>query len=350
LRSTHLSIKKTNLFKTTLLICICLVISITGFTQQKRFSFNELKMGSPFTIIFYSDDSAKAARLASRCFKLVDSLVLIYSDYIDSSELCRLSATSGPDALPVKVSPALLDILVLSHIAFEKSNGAFDITIGPLVKVWRKARKTKEFPDSEAVKAARSHVGFNNLLIDTVNKTVRLLKPGMQLDLGGIAQGYMAQKTIDLLQSEGVKQALVNVSGDIVVSGAPPGTKGWLVGINVPELADELIPRKLLLHNKSVTTSGDVYQFLEHAGKKYSHIIDPRSGYGITSQRNVTAIANDGTTADWLATACSILTIKQAKKLAAQMDAEVLVGQIKKGKLVFSATKGFKRYWKGQKL
>src|SRR6188768_1287318 len=109
-------LKKNNLFKPTLVTLSCLFAVITGFTQQKRFSFNEQKMGSPFTIIFYSDDSTQAADLASRCFKLVDSLVLIYSDYIDTSELSRLSAASGSNDA-VKVSPALLDILVLSKIA-----------------------------------------------------------------------------------------------------------------------------------------------------------------------------------------------------------------------------------------
>ena len=118
------------------------------------------------------------------------------------------------------------------------------------------------------------------------------------------------------------------------------------MAVNVPETKEELLAKTLLLQNKSVSTSGDAYQFMEHNGKKFSHIIDPRTGYGVTFQRNVTVIANDGTTADWLATACSILSIRQAKKLAAQLGAEVLMGEIKKGKLIFYSTKGFNSYWK----
>jgi thiamine biosynthesis lipoprotein len=240
----------------------------------------------------------------------------------------------------------MFDILMLSKMAFEKSNGAFDITMGPLVKLWRKARKTKVFPTDNQIQPVRNFIGFHNMIIDTNNKTAILLKKGMQLDLGGIAQGYIAQKIIDFLRSKKINHALVNVSGDIVMSDAPPGSKGWTVGVNVPETTDELLPKTLLMQNRAVTTSGDAYQYIENGGKRYSHIIDPRTGYGITSQRNVTVIAKDGTTADWLATACSMLSVKNAKKLARQLNAEVLIGESKNGKLVFYATSGFHLFWK----
>ncbi len=331
-----------NIFFTVIFLCDAL----NGTAQLKRFSFDEPKMGSPFNIVFYHSDSMQAVNLARQCFNLVDSFVFIFSDYIDSSELSKLSASSAANAKPVDVSPALLEILVVSKIAFEKSEGAFDITLGPLIKFWRKARKAKEFPSNQAVQVKRSLIGFNKLQIDTAYKTASLLEAGMQLDLGGIAQGYIAQKVIDFLSFRQVNHAMVNVSGDIVMSNAPPGSKGWNVGINVPETTDELLPRTLQLQNVAVTTSGDAYQFIEHNGKRYSHIIDPRTGYGVTSQRNVTVIAKDGTTADWLATACSILSIKKAKKLATKLGAQVLIGEIKKGRLVFNSTKGFSFYWK----
>jgi len=138
------------------------------------------------------------------------------------------------------------------------------------------------------------------------------------------------------------------VSGDIVAIGSPPNTNGWTVGVNAPGKTDELQKRNLLINNKAVTTSGDVYQYMEHDGKRYSHIVDPRTGYGITSQKNVTVIANDGTTADWLTKACSILPTRKAKKLAHSLQAEVLIAEIKKGNPVFHATKGFERYWKSK--
>lgn len=328
----------------SVLLFLCWGVNLTA--QEQRFSFMQPKMGSPFTIIFYADDSLKASTLAKHCFSLVDSFVFIFSDYIDSSELMRLSASAGPATKPFKVSPALFDILVQSEFAYQQSKGTCDITVGPLVKLWRKARKTKQFPSDDAVQAMRKLVGFNKVNIDTLNKTVSLSTAGMSLDLGGIAQGYIAQKVLDFLSSQQIKNALINVSGDIVMSNAPPNTNGWTVGINVPETKDELLPKILLLQNKAITTSGDAYQFIEHKGKKYSHIVNPKTGYGITTQKNVTVIASDGTMADWLTKACSILPIKKAKRLANKLGAEVLITQIKKGKIKYNATKGFADYWK----
>jgi thiamine biosynthesis lipoprotein len=309
----------------------------------------EPKMGSPFAIILYSDDSVKAGNLAQQCFSLVDSFNLIFSDYIDSSELKKLSASAGLGTLPINVSPALFDILMLSKNAYNKSGKAFDITIGPVVKLWREARKTKQFPAPYLVQSARKLTGFENIHIDSVNKLVRLTKRGMQLDLGGIAKGYIAQKIIDFLLAQQVNCALVNAGGDIVMSSAPPGSAGWRIGTNVPETSDELLPQLLLMQNEAVATSGDVYQFIENGGKRYSHIIDPRSGYGVTFQRNVTVIANDGATADWLATACSVLSTDAAKRLAMQLDAEVLISEIKNGKVILNSTQGFDCYWEQQR-
>ena len=103
---------------------------------------------------------------------------------------------------------------------------------------------------------------------------------------------------------------------------------------------------KLLLHDKAVATSGDAFQYFKHRGRKYSHIIDPRTGYGITSQRNVTVIAANGAEADWLATACSILPITEAKKLAASLHAELLITELKNGRIIYHSTEGFRNYWK----
>jgi FAD:protein FMN transferase len=323
-----------------------LSITLPGYTQLKRFTFSQPKMGSPFNIIFYSTDSLHASSIAMACFQLVDSFVIIYSNYLDSSELNKLCATAGKTNNPVTVSPALFDILLLSKTAYEKSEGTFDITLGPVTKLWRKARKEKIFPANKTVKEKLALTGFKKIRIDTATHGIQLLQPGMQLDLGGIAQGYIGQRVIDFLKTKNIMNALVDVSGDIVTMGAPPNTHGWTVGVNVPGKKDELLKQNILISDKSVTTSGDAYQYIEHDGKRYSHLVDPRTGYGITSQKNVTVIANDGAMADWLTKPCSILSIKKAKKLAHSMHAEVLITQIKKGKLIFHATKGFDRYWK----
>jgi FAD:protein FMN transferase len=323
-----------------------MLTTLPGKAQLKRFSFSQPKMGSVLTIVFYDTDSIHAANTAEQCFQLVDEYVFVYSDYIDSSELNRLCAGAGKTKHPFHVSPAMMDILLLSKKAFIKSEGRFDITLGPLTHLWRKARKEKIFPEDKTIKEKSALTGFNKIIIDSAAGTVSLLQEGMQLDLGGIAQGYIAQRVIDYLKENNVADALVDVSGDIAAIGAPPGAAGWTVGINLPESKEEILSKKLLVINKAVTTSGDVYQYMEHKGKRYSHIINPKTGYGITSGRNVTVIADDATTADWLAKACSLLPISKAKKLTEQLKAEVLITELKKGKLFFHSTKGFAAYWK----
>ncbi|MCW3119956.1 MAG: ApbE family lipoprotein [Chitinophagaceae bacterium] len=308
--------------------------------QLTRFSFTQPKMGSYFTITLYDTDSLHASELANECYKLVDSLNEIYSDYIPGSELNRLSATAGKKEW-VKVSAALLDILMESQRAWKLSKGAFDITIGPVVRLWRKARKENKFPGTDSVARVLKATGFQYVLIDSANSRIQLTKPHMQLDLGGIGQGYMAQKVHDHLAKNNIKMTLIDASGDIVLGESPPAREGWRIAVNVPESSEELLDRQIVAHNKAVITSGDVYQYITHNGKKYSHIIDPATGYGVTNQRNATVIAGDGITADWLATTCTILSIKKIKKLARQLDAEFLIGTLKNGKLHFYKSKNF---------
>jgi thiamine biosynthesis lipoprotein len=305
-------------------------------------------MGSPFTIVFYDKDSTHAAKLASAAFALVDSFANIYSDYIDSSELNKLSRSAGSNKY-MPVTPALYDILLQSQKAYAASKGAFDITIGPVVKLWRKARKEQKFPDSSSIKKAMNLVGFDKVKIDKHSKSILLEKAGMQLDLGGIAQGYIAQKILERLKQQSIKSILVDVSGDIILGDAPPGKKGWIIGVNLPEQTDILHNKKLVLSNCAVSTSGDIYQYIVHNGKKYSHIINPLTGYGVTSGSNVTVIANDATTADWLATSCSILSFRKAKRIARKMNAALMSAHINNTKaVIINATNNFQKHLVGE--
>lgn len=328
------------------LTAICFLGFSFSHAQLQRVSFTRPKMGSPFTIIVYTPDAATANNAAAGAFSLVDSLVNIFSDYIDSSELNRLCARAGSHHPPFQCSPALFDILMQSAAAWKASEGRFDITLGPVTRLWRKARKEKKFPEAAMVQQQLALTGFSKVILDTLQHTAHLQQPGMQLDLGGIAQGYIAQQVINYLNSQHIENALVDVSGDIVCTGKPPGTSGWTVAVNFPESSAALLQKQLLISNTAVTTSGDVYQYMEHGDKRYSHIVDPATGYGITSQRNVTVIAADGTLADWLTKACSLLPLAKAKKLAHRLHAEVLITTLKKGKLAAQMSKGFAAYWK----
>ena len=303
-------------------------------------------MASPFTIVFYHEDSVVANELAMECFLLVDSLAAIFTDYDPQSELNLFCDRAADTATFQPISPALLDILLISKEAHEMSKGSFDITLGRLTKLWRNARRKDQWPSKEDVASAKALSGMKYLQLDPKTGTARMLKAGIQLDLGGIAQGYIGDKVMKLLLSRGITAALVDVSGDITARGNPPGKEGWVVAINTPHHEEEWLHEHLILKNHSVTTSGDLYQYMEHEGKRYSHILNPKSGYGITVRKSVTVIARDPIVADWLTKSISLLSYRRARKLAHRLDAEFLVVELEKDRLEFRHTHGFKQFMK----
>lgn len=309
--------------------------------QLKRFQFTENKMGSTFSIIFYCDDSIKASALSKECFAIVDSMNNIFSDYSETSEVGKLASMT--DVKDQKVSDELFEVIRLSKNAWQRSDKSFDVTIGTLTQLWRKTKKENRFPTEEEIKKAKQTTGFKNVSYDISIKTISFKTPGLRLDFGGIVPGYVAQKVLDHLKTRNINIALVDASGDIVMADPPPGKEGWLVGINLPESENEVWDEKLELKNFAVSTSGDVYRYTVHNDKKYSHIIDPKTGYGVTSQRNVTVIANDGAEADWLATACSILPIKKALRLAKQRHAALFIAILDGDKIVTHKSENFDR-------
>jgi thiamine biosynthesis lipoprotein len=188
----------------------------------------------------------------------------------------------------------------------ERSGGAFDITVGPYVKLWRRSRRLKELPRPERLAEAAQAVGYRNLVLDPEGHRARLLRPNMRLDLGGIAMGYAVDESLKLLADAGIRSALVDASGDIGVGDPPPGEPGWKIGI-APMVPGGPPSRMLLLANAAVTTSGDAFQFVEIKGKRYSHIIDPKTGLGLNDRSAVTVVAPDCITADSITKAVLVL-------------------------------------------
>lgn len=300
-------------------------------------------MGSSFNLIFYHTDSAEAIVIAKECFLIVDSLNNIFSDYSSESEVGKLALHKN--LTDIKVSDELFSMIKRSKDAWERSGKTFDITIGALTQLWRKVKKENRFPSEAEVKAAKDLTGFKNLTINGRSKTISFKKPGIRFDFGGIVPGYAAQRVIDFLKTKNINIALVDASGDIVMSDAPPGKDGWTVGVNLPENENEIWDKKLELKNFAVSTSGDVYRYTIHNGIKYSHIIDPGTGYGVTSQRNVTVITKYGADADWLATACSILPIKKALALAKKEHAAIMIATLNGEKIVTYNSKSLDKYF-----
>jgi thiamine biosynthesis lipoprotein len=261
-------------------------------------------MGTKFSIIVYAADEAAASRAARAAFERIAELDGSMSDYRPASELMQLCKKAGGE--PVKVSDDLFYVLHKAQQVAERSDGAFDVTVGPLVRLWRAARKTRRMPDPEKLKAALELVGYENVKTDEKEHTVRLLKPGMQLDLGGIAKGYAADEALKTLAKHGITSALVAAGGDIAVGDAPPDAPGWTVGI-APLFDPESNPKhSLLLKNAAVSTSGDTEQFVEIDGKRYSHIIDPKTGLGLVGRQSVTVTARRGIDSDSLTKVVSV--------------------------------------------
>jgi thiamine biosynthesis lipoprotein len=272
--------------------------------EPQRFRFQQTHMGMLVELTLYAANEQAANAAAQAAFERFAQLDSILSDYKPESELSRLSATAG-SGTAVKLSDDLWFVLSRAQRLARDTGGAFDVTVGPLTKMWRSARRAKEFPPSRRLVAGLVATGYESLVLDEAAHTAMLLKPGMRLDLGGIAAGYAVDEALKVLRERGYPQALVDASGDIAVGDPPPGKQGWRLGI-MPEGGSGPPTRWLILANAAVTTSGDAYQFVEIEGKRYSHIVDPRTGLGLTTRMSATIVAPDCITADSVATAVCV--------------------------------------------
>jgi thiamine biosynthesis lipoprotein len=268
-------------------------------------------MGTLFQIKLYAPDEYTANKAAKEAFARIASLNAIMSDYDQASELMRLCAQAGGP--PVPVSGELFFVLSKAQEVSRQSGGAFDVTVGPVVKLWRTARKRRKLPDEEKLAAARALVDWRNIQLDRYKRAVQLLKPGMQLDLGGIAKGYAADEALAVLKKRGIERALVAAGGDIAVSGPPPDADGWKIAI--AQMPGENDPGRLILHDAAVSTSGDAEQFVEIDGKRYSHIVDPRTGIGLLGRMSATVVARRGIDADSLTKVVAVLGPEKGMKI-----------------------------------
>lgn len=287
----------------------------TGADATARYEFSQIQMGVPWKLVFYAADEATANKAAQAAFDRVKQLNAVLSDYDAESELSRLSRTAPADQ-GVPVSDDLWYVLSRSQELARRTDGAFDVTVGPLVRLWRRARRMKEMPSSERLAEATAAVGYTAMELEPDGRTVRLTKPDMRLDLGGIAMGYAADEALKVLRKQGIQCAMVDASGDIALGDPPPDKKGWRIGVGA--MGDEKPSIYLLLANSAVTTSGDAFQYVEIEGTRYSHIVNPKTGLGLTDRSTVTVVAPDCITADSLATAVSVLGAKKGLDLIEQ--------------------------------
>ncbi len=298
-----------------------ILFSHSAFAQTdslRRYEFSHPQMGTVFRLILYAVSDSVARQASTAAFQRIDQLNDILSDYKEDSELSRLSASSDTQQ-PVKLSDDLWRVLIISQQAARLSGGAFDITVGPLVDSWRRTRRQSELPTNEALKKIRQVVGYQNIKLHAKAKTAILTRPGMKLDAGGIGKGYAVDEAMKILSRHGIQCALVDGGGNLAIGNAPPNQVGWRVAIGVGPSGDTTHATYLMLKNTGVSTSGDMFQYAEIQGKRYSHVVNPFTGYGLTDQRIVSVLAPDGTTADWLSTAICVLGDTKGKRMIQKM-------------------------------
>jgi thiamine biosynthesis lipoprotein len=275
-------------------------------------------MGTLVKITVYAQDEDAARAAFKAGFGRIRELDDTLSDYKPGSELNRVTAAAVRKAVPV--SRDLFTVLAASQELAAATEGAFDVTQGPVIRLWREARRTKQVPDDAALGAAADRGGFRKLHLDAARRTVLLDDERMALDVGGIAKGYAASEALDAIGRTGVRSALVAVSGDLAFSDAPPDARGWRISLHdVPGEAAG-VPAIAELSHAAVSTAGADEQHLDATGRRYSHIIDPRSRMGLTENLTVTVIARSGLAADGLDTAVSVLGIERGLALIDTRD------------------------------
>ncbi|MBX3448766.1 MAG: FAD:protein FMN transferase [Planctomycetaceae bacterium] len=284
-----------------------------------RYRFSEPHLGTLVQITVYAPDETVAKGIVGKAFRRISDLNKVLSDYDRDSELSRLVATIQPGQ-PAAVSDDFFRVLDASLKLAQRTNGAFDPTLGPVIRLWRQARRTGKLPDPDRLHDARERVGFRQITLDTEHKSVTLSRTGISIDFGGIAKGDIAQEALNVLKSNGLKHALVAIAGDIAAGDPPPDAPGWRVGVAAIAPSSEEPAYWLRLENMAVSTSGDAFQYVEIDGVRYSHIVDPATGLGLTERSSVTVIAPTGIQADGLATAATVLGREAGLKLIEESD------------------------------
>ena len=258
---------------------------------HSRFEFSQPHMGTLFRMVLYARDADAAAQASIAAFGRIAQLDAVLSDYRESSELMSLCRQAGGP--PVKVSEDLFRVLWPAQEWAARTNGAFDVTVGALVQLWRRARRTREMPEAQRLAEALALTGYQKLHLDRKTRSARLARRGMRLDLGGIAKGFAADQAMAVLERQGIRAALVAAGGDIVVSDPPPALAGCVIAVAPLDASDPPPARRLWLRRAAVSTSGDAEQNVEIGGVRYSHIVDPRTGLGLVGRRSVTVVAPD---------------------------------------------------------
>ena len=248
-------------------------------------------MGSVYTIVAYGEDRNVLQSAIDLSFEEVKRLDDLLSNYKPRSEWSMVNREAG--SRPVRVGPELFGLVEACLRYSEASDGAFDITVGPLVRTWGFFRGSGRLPHRAEIRTALAKVGYRNVILNRDNLTIQFARPGMEIDPGGIGKGYAVDRIVEILRSRGITSALVSAGGSSMYGiGAPPNdAAGWPVKIRHPKDPDKVVG-ETTLKDSSMATSGTSEKFFMSGGKRYSHIFDPRSGYPAVGMLSVSVLAS----------------------------------------------------------
>lgn len=257
--------------------------------EMLRLESSAEAMGSTYSIVIYDEDRDRMEAAAEKAFNEAKRLDGLLSNYLPDSvwnEVNRYAAER-----PVHVPQDLFDLLSACVEYSRKSDGAFDITVGPLMKVWGFYKGSGHLPRQGEVRKALASVSYKNIVLNPADRTVRFARAGVELDPGGIGKGYAVDRMVDILKREKITIALVSASGSSIFGmGAPPGEKGWTIGIRDPKDESRTV-QDIVLKDQSLSTSGNYEKFFEADGKVYAHIMDPRTGYPAPGMLSVSIVS-----------------------------------------------------------
>ena len=246
-------------------------------------------MGTAFTVAAYGDDRGKLEAAIAQALEEARRLDHMLSNYRPDSEWSEVNRLAGEQAVPV--SKELFQLLAACVEYSRQSEGAFDISVGPLMKVWGFYKGSGHLPHRAEVRGALADVGYRNILLDPKNQTVRFARKGVELDPGGIGKGYAVDRMAELLRENNINSGIVSGGGSSIYAiGAPPGEKGWKVEIKNPKDPSKSAAT-LFLKDESMSTSGNYEKFFYAEGKLYSHIMDPRTGFPSEGMLSTSVIA-----------------------------------------------------------
>lgn len=277
-----------------------------GTQAQVTFTQKASLLGSPFEITVVAKDSTEANLFTNAAIDEVKRIENLISDWIPTTQISKVNANAG--IKPIKVDLEVYNLVERALKISKLTDGAFDISYASMDKIWKFDGSMKEMPSEETIKKSVEKVGYKNVILSQKDTTIFLKHQGMKLGLGGIGQGYIADKIKELLQGKGCSSGLVNVSGDISTWGKQQNGKLWTIGIINPMNKNKVFAT-FPLEDTAVETSGSYEKYVVFNGKRYSHIIDPRTGYPASGIVSVTVFAKQTELADALATSIFVMGV-----------------------------------------